>query len=124
MEYTLKDIRKYAGEDMADEFVEDLIGQLIAAKDSYYRGEHEKQCTCAPPHKFQVREARCPRYVESLESALRDVSSILADVHANDQTCRFKGATPEDIGCSACIAQTRIADALPHEIEPIIQLSS
>ena len=41
--------------------------------DAYYRGEHLVQCTCAPPHIYQVREAKCPHYVAQLEAVLREI---------------------------------------------------
>jgi hypothetical protein len=41
--------------------------------DAYYRGEQLVQCTCAPPHVYQMREGRCPTYTATLEALLREI---------------------------------------------------
>lgn len=52
------------------------IAQLFAEQqrvsDQYYRGEREIQCTCTPPHQYQMREARCPVYVQGIKKIITE----------------------------------------------------
>ncbi len=72
----LKELRRFAGDDVAQDAMDDLAVELQETRnraDTYYRGEHEIQCTCAPPHKYQMREGKCPAYVAKLETLLRKI---------------------------------------------------
>lgn len=82
----LKDLQKWAGDDVAQDAMDDLAKENIrlaaklrlveADRDKYFRGEHEVQCTCTPPHKYQMRNAKCPQYVESLLAVLGRIQEM------------------------------------------------
>ncbi len=78
----LKQLRQFAGDDVAQDAMDDLAEELAATQqraDFFFRGEHSVQCTCAPPHGYQMREAKCPRYVERLEAALRGIQEMASE---------------------------------------------
>lgn len=69
MSTAINDIRKAAGDEVAADFIHDLAQDA----ERYYRGEQHVQCTCAPPHEYKMREAKCPHYVAQLEAVLREI---------------------------------------------------
>ncbi len=54
---------------IAEKQIEELKEEVAR----YYRGENEVQCTCAPPHKYQMREGRCPHYTLQIVALLREI---------------------------------------------------
>jgi len=62
MDISLNDLRKYAGDEVAEDHITDLLDDARTAF-----------CTCVPGHRTNPKDWKCPVYVEKLETLLRKI---------------------------------------------------